>query len=352
MKINKKKLNEADVTLDDKIKEAEKVLDDPQVVTTKGQIETALDRALKINLKKQRLGEKNFVNLLFVGEAGTGKTSRIKAWAAENNVNLVTVLASSMDDTDLGGVISKNEKGDAVVRLATTEMDELEEPRSVLFLDEYNRAPKTVRGTLLTLIQDHVIRDDRVKGKMRPLKNFLFTVAAVNPWDENNEGADELEDAERSRFKNIAVYSDPNNTWQYLHKVYTSEAENADDAEERQEALGKDGIVTALLKNKAFRFDDQQDISRSKMEGNGLLLTARTLNNLLDYCDGTKEDFLANWNDYCNNLKKSMAERILANYQDVEDKANDVLKQDSDSSVFKKAEQSNSGKLRSRLNQM
>ena len=161
-----------------------------------------------------------------------------------------------------------------------------------------------------------------------------------------------MEDAERSRFKNIAVYSDPNNTWQHLHKVYTKAAEEAEDAEERQENLGKDGIVTALLKNRAFRFDDQQDIERSKMEGNGLLLTARTLNNLLDYCDGTKEDFLANWNDYCNNLKKSMAERILANYQDVEDKANDVLKQGSDSSVFKKADSSNSQKLRNRLNQM
>lgn len=47
-----------------------------------------------------------------------------------------------------------------------------------------------------------------------------------------------------------------------------------------------------------------------------------------------------------------MAERILANYQDVEDKANDVLKQDSDSQVFKKAEKTNSQKLRDRMNKV
>ena len=215
----KKKFVLKEETIKDKVDQAEKLLDNPVVVEEKGQIEKELDRALEANLEELEDGGRNFTNVLFVGEAGTGKTARVFAWAKANDVNIVLVNASSMDDTDLGGVISKGEHGE-VVRLATTEMDELgTEERSVLFLDEYNRAPQSVRASLLTLIQDHVVRDDRVKGKRRFLPNFLFTIAAINP-DSSDYDTDRLDDAEMSRFKRVDVYSDPNNTWQYLHNLY------------------------------------------------------------------------------------------------------------------------------------
>lgn len=322
-------------TLKDTVDKAEKVLDNPEVVQNKGQIESTLDRALKVNRREVKRGGKNFSNVLFIGEAGTGKTSRIKQWAADNNINLVLINASAMDDTDLGGVISKSDDGDTVKRLATTELDELEEENSVLFLDEFNRAPKSVRASLLTLIQDHIVRDDRVKGKARFLKNFLFTIAAINPADENYD-TDVMDDAEVSRFKSTYVYSDPSNTKNYLVKLFTQQAKEADDEEEKLESLGKAKIAETLLGARTFKFDSKDDIRDSKDSGNGLILTARTLTNLLQYCDGTKEDFLANWNDFCNSLKRPMVERILANYKDVEDKANDAIKQDSESDVFKK----------------
>ena len=55
----------------------------------------------------------------------------------------------------------------------------------------------------------------------------------------------------------------------------------------------------------------------------------------LDYCDGTKDDFLDVWNHYCNPKKKRIIEDILGDYVDIEDKANDAIKDDSQSSVFK-----------------
>lgn len=347
----KKKFVLKEETLKDKVDQAEKLLDDPVVVEEKGQIEKELDRALETNLEEIEDDGRNFSNVLLVGEAGTGKTARVFAWAKKNNVNIVLVQASSMDDTDLGGVISKGDH-DEVKRLATTEMDELDtEPRSVLFLDEYNRAPQSVRASLLTLIQDHVVRDDRVKGKRRFLKNFLFTIAAINP-DSSDYDTDRLDDAEMSRFKRVDVYSDPNNTWQYLHNLYAGKIERTKDKNRKLKYQRKLNLVDTLLKSKKFKFDSAQDKENSKMNGNGLILTARTLTNLLQNCDGTKDDFLANWNNFCNSTKKTMAEGILAKYEDIDDKANDALKGGSESEIFAKKSSSLSGRLRDRLAKM
>jgi hypothetical protein len=363
-----KSLTEA--TLKDKtdeiIKDAEKKLDDPVVTKDPDQIRDLLDRLLVVNKREQRKvqsGKKakgDYLNALFIGEAGTGKTSRVQAWARDNNINLVTVLASGMDTTDMGGAITPDQKGEIVKRLATTEFDELDEVEgSVLFLDEYNRAPKEVRGSLLTLIQDHTVRDDRVQGKARLLKNFLFTIAAVNPSN-NNYNTDELDDAEISRFSTEYIYSDPKNTLNHFLKVYKADIEDAVDDDEKQEAVRKAALSQTLLGNPSFKFDDQQSIEQSKEQGNGLILTARTLMNLMQECDGTKGDFLARWNKHCSSLKKKMAQAILADYEDVnlddftdnDDKANDVLKKDSDSEVFKKSKANNMSKLRDKMKGM
>ena len=313
---------------------ADAQLDDPKVISNKGQIESELDRALKVNRREIKRGGRNFLNLLFVGEAGSGKTARISAWAKANNINLVKVLASTMDDTDLGGAIAPSADNSVVNRLASTEFDELANvPDSVLFLDEYNRAPSSVRGTLLTLIQDHTIRDDRVADKARFLPNFLFTVAAVNPAN-NDYNTDVLDDAEMSRFGRIQVNPDPNNTRQYLTKLFDRYIQEAEDNEERAEYVGKKALADALLGSKDFRFDNQQDIDKSKEHGNGLILSARTLTNLLNYCDGTKESFLNAWNRFCNSTQKPNAERILSKYVDVQDKANAALAGGTDSYMF------------------
>lgn len=84
---NSKSLTEA--TLKDKtdeiIKDAEKKLDDPVVTKDPDQIRDLLDRLLVVNKREQRKvqsGKKakgDYLNALFIGEAGTGKTSRVQA---------------------------------------------------------------------------------------------------------------------------------------------------------------------------------------------------------------------------------------------------------------------------------
>jgi midasin (ATPase involved in ribosome maturation) len=331
-----------ETTLEDKItQKADKVLEDPVITDNVGQIERELDRALRVNKREIKNGGKNFQNVLFVGAAGTGKTARIKAWAKANGINLVHVLASTMDDTDLSGALSPDNTNGIVQRLASTEFDELADvENSVLFLDEFNRAFESVRGTLLTLIQDHTVPDPRVAGKARFLPNFLFTVAAINPSD-GEYNTRKLDAAERSRFKRVNVYSDPNNTKNYLVKELQRQIDLSDDPEDILEFQRKQELVKSVLGSREFNFDTDEEIEMNSEDngGNDLITTARSFTNLVWGCDGTKKDFLAQWDNYCNAMKKPLVTRILADYKDKQDKANDVLKQATASNVFAKKEE-------------
>lgn len=323
---------------------ADKQLDDPDVYVGDGSIERALDRALRVNEREIRTGGHNWQNVLFVGIGGTGKTSRIFAWAQKHGIRVMHVLASMMDDTDIGGVIAGNVEKKVAQRLATQEFDDLDVlydnmPKTILFLDEYNRAPHTVRGTLLTLIQDHTIPDSRVPGNRRFLKGFLFTVAAINPADANYN-TDELDDAEISRFRRVNVATEMRLTLEYIRFTWNKAISKAKDPQDIKELKGQLAIAEALLSDDDFTFDTAEDVTQSHKaeregKGNGLILTNRTFTNLLSSCDGTKEDFLNMWDDFCNSLKRPDAEKALQNYKDVDDQANKVLADvDTDSKVF------------------
>lgn len=338
-----------DVTIDDAAKEAMQEIDKEKIVKSEGQIESALHWALDYNQEQHELGKKNFQNLLFIGEAGTGKTSVIRQWARENEVNLFEVRAAGMDDTDLGGTISKGE-GDysgTVQRLASTEFDKLDRPNSVLFLDEYNRAPKSVRTNLLELVNSHVVPDPRTESGQRYLENFLFTVAAINPANADYD-TDEMDMAERTRFRNIDVIPQRSHLLRYLTKEFNNMAEKASTEVRKQRALGRLELAKTLLNSKDFEFDDSEDIAKMRDEGYGLALNYRTLTNALMGSDGTKADFLSKWKEYANPLKYPMIERILKNYKDIDDKANQALKQGTESNVFR-SEKTNWEKIQDAL---
>lgn len=277
-----------------------------------GDIEEALDRALKTNKRQLAHGGKEFVNVLLVGRGGTGKTARVKKWAASRGLNLVEKDAKSLDVTDMGGAISPDESRTKVNRLATSEWDDLDAPNSVLFLDEYNRAASDVRGSLLTLINDHQIPAEH--GKYKTLKGFLFTIAAINPPNPNYN-TDTLDAAERSRFYQVQVNPDPIKHKNYLIHSYERELQQTDDAEEKQEIFGRMNIAKTLLSSPIFKFDDEEDEDKANEFGLPIL-NNRTLSKLLEFSDGTKDNFLKLWDGVCNPNKKGMATRILAAYKD------------------------------------
>ena len=293
---------------------------------SKGVIEKTLDRLLKVNRRFAARGHNHFNNVLFEGNAGTGKTSRIKAWAEQNGINLLIKKANELDVSDFG-VLIQNQDGDSAKKVRTTEFDLLDRPNSILFLDEYNRAPANVRGTLLTLVNDHIILDPQGEDGVKYFPNFLFTIAAINPYNGMYD-TKQLDSAEMSRFKHVNVPNEAGVILAYFNKQYDkwiAEAEAAGDMESAKEDKGRKALINALLSNPNFEFDNEEDELKVMEEGNRLPLNSRSLESLLADCDGTKEDFLANWNNYVNNFKKPMAQTILKNYKDIDDKANQAI---------------------------
>ena len=293
-----------------------------------GDVEKALDRALKNARRAEKRGKTSGDNILLVGRAGTGKTERVKRWAQQRNINLVFKDAQVMDPTDLGGIIGRDTADpEYAAKLGNKEFGELDEPNSVLFLDEVNRATPEVIGSLLTLIQNHLILDPKAKGGKRPLKGMLFTIAAMNPYNPAYKGTQQLDTAMRTRFSRINVEAKKEFQAEFFEDYYKKElafAREDGDPEEIQTLMGQLNIARKLMASPDFRFDDDIDEAQAQID-DVPSLNPRTLTETLKACDGTKEDFLTIFMEKCNPAKLEMVEDILEDYIDVDDEANAAL---------------------------
>ena len=326
-------------------------IENPTMVTNA--LDRSLERAISAYNKGKIAGKA--ANILFVGRAGTGKTAQVKKWAKDRGVNLVMLDAKTLEVSDLGGAIAPavDEKGtqqNYVTQLGNKMLDVLDEPGSVLFLDELNRARPEVMGSLLTLILDHTIADSeysaedaKLKGgaaHQRLLKGFLFTVACINPTSGGYEGVNELDMAMRGRFR-IKDMGDMPNTQEYLGYMKSKLEKEIKNAEEllkqkpnsklRQKevtaANGRLKLATTILKSPLFQWDTADEEMEQSLRGdNYQTLSPRDFSAVINACDGTKEDLIDIWSDYCNDNKQDMIEQILTDYVDVDDKANSVFK--------------------------
>lgn len=166
-----------------------------------------LDDCLANAMAAHAAGTSDGVDLLITGLPGSGKTGITKQWAKDRGVNLFYLNAKN---DDLGAILNgfpvdtveKDADGNDVHRVARSfskSLDRLDEPKSVLFLDEFNRAAPKLRAVLLSLINEHVVDGDGPDG-FRHFDNLLFTVACINPSVPTDPGAMDLNDAEMSRF--------------------------------------------------------------------------------------------------------------------------------------------------------
>lgn len=287
-------------------------------------------------------------NLLIVGPAGTGKTARIKQWAKDKHINLVHKDAKTLDPTDLGGIISRliDDEGNQtnmVTKLRNTEWDALDTPDSVLFLDELNRAPTDVAGSLLTLIQDHTIPSNEGNG-VKLLTGFLFTVAAANPSSEEDSFAGaqydthKLDMAMKTRFRTTSTEYDNLAQLKYIQDMTAMITDDPDgfyDPEDKIDAFRRYTLAKKLLLDPRFHFDSDEEEARADHAGYAAL-NNRTFTELLNATDGTKEEFLDAWNEFCNPEKYDVVEEILNDYidydledyegfEDIDDKANEIF---------------------------
>lgn len=146
-------------------------------------------------------------DILVTGLPGSGKSAITREWAKSRGVELFYLNAKN---DDLGAILNgfpvdtteETEDGKIVHRADRSfskSVDMLDRERSVLFLDEFNRAPSKLRATLLSLINEHVVEGPGEDG-YRHFNNLLFSIACVNPSVPTDPGALDLNDAEMSRF--------------------------------------------------------------------------------------------------------------------------------------------------------
>ena len=279
------------------------------------QVFNALNRAYKLaklynrDAKLVELGKKTKnnierINILLVGESGTGKTERVEQWAKRNNLNLVTMNTSNIGPEAVSGVPAPDEmdtpegKRKVAQLLRTTLFDRLNEPNTVLFLDEYNRGRYDVRQPLLTLIANHVLKSGGDSNADRYFPNLLFVVAAINPSD-FSRATDRLDPAEINRFEIVTIVYDLNTYWRYRGTQLQQDLKEYKSLAEEDESFKEDYIRTlnmynllhTLVKNGSvgniLHFDTAADRKGAGPETN--TFSGRSLDKLLMASEGKKE---------------------------------------------------------------
>ena len=285
-------------------------LDVPSELTDK------LDDCLANAMASYASGTHDGVDLLITGLPGSGKTGITKQWAKDRGVNLFYLNAKN---DDLGAIlngfpvdsIEKDENGNEVhrvIRSFSKSLDALDKPKSVLFLDEFNRAAPKLRAVLLSLINEHVVDGDGEDG-FRHFNNLLFTVACINPSVPTDPGAMDLNDAEMSRFVDTMDWdSKVEDAQKYLVFHLNKLLDNLKPEDENYEFFYIRynkilNLANALLSDYRFEFDSRDDLT-DLFNDKAKMLNQRALTDALMSHGYSKDKFL-NWVDkYSKFLEK------------------------------------------------
>jgi MoxR-like ATPase len=131
------------------------------------------------------------VPAMVVGPPGVGKTAKIRGLAKSMDYDLITLLGSQMDPTDITGlpkgeVITKDDEGNDVwgtVYLSPWwQVQIMRKKRVILFLDEFSNTSSSVRASMLTLLQNREFPN----GQAMPDETIV--IGAMNPTEEAADG--------------------------------------------------------------------------------------------------------------------------------------------------------------------
>lgn len=297
-------------------------LDVPSELTDK------LDDCLANAMANHAAGAHDGSDLLVTGLPGSGKTGITKQWAKDRGVNLFYINAKN---DDLGAILNgfpvdtierdaDGKEHHATDRSYSKTLDPLDRPRSVMFLDEFNRAPEKLRAVLLSLVNEHVVEGPGEDG-YRHFNNLLFTVACINPPVPSDPGAMELSDAEKSRFvDDIDWDSNPDDAIRYVVFHVNTLLKALDPTDENYAFFYKRyhkilNLANALIGDYRFEFDSRDDL-KDLFNENAKMLNQRAITDALMSHGYNKTKFL-NWVDkYSRFLDKDkvMIHDILDSY--------------------------------------
>lgn len=129
--------------------------------------------------------------VMVVGEPGVGKTASIRALAESMNYEVITLLGSQMDPTDITGlpkgeIVAHDSEGEPVygtVYLAPWwQVRIMQRKRVMLFLDEYSNTSNAVRASMLTMLQNREFPN----GQVMPAETIV--IGAMNPTEQAADG--------------------------------------------------------------------------------------------------------------------------------------------------------------------
>ena len=276
-----------------------------------------------------------YPNIMIMGASGAAKTALVESFCKAYNIKLVLVNVSTATPEFFSGIgypiTIKGENGESdetVLGSVTSkywpDLQKEQQP-FIVFCDELNRGAHDVQAPLLDLINNHRL----VAGeKTFIFPNMLFTVGALNPADSGAfQGTNPLDRAVSDRFIstiNQTLAVEPFK--KYILNILDNELANPyNDKDEQKEFERKKNLMTTLLSDPNFTFDDNEAESIMKMKGfEGIKsLNYRTLSTVLERCDGTKKDFI----ESCKraNFRPEvikMIENCLKNYKDVNNTVN------------------------------
>jgi hypothetical protein len=262
-------------------------------IVAKNRITEVLDFAFADASMDKASGIRPSANILIDGLPGSGKTAIVSDWAEAKGCNLVYVNAKNKDlDAFLNGYPVPVDNPSArskksVDQAYSAAINALDEPNSILFLDEFNRAPSDIRASLLTLINEHKVSGDTKKG-YRYFKELLFSVACINPSIPTDEGAMPLNDAEKSRFTpglSLIYDSNTKDAISYVRLRYKQRIEKIpkDLPKAQREMLFRkwscaEHMLLFILSDRKFAFDDRKlDTLNSLASQDATMLNQRSL---------------------------------------------------------------------------
>lgn len=280
--------------------------------------------------------------IIMEGVHGIGKSTIVKQYAKENDLHIEELFLSHQEVGDLIGIPNTIEvDGETVttwskpIWLKRIEQNAAKGIRTVLFLDELNRAPTDVRQSALQLVLERQIHEHILPNV--DSKRTLI-VAAINPTDDYQ--VDELDPALLDRFLHITVEPDVKAWLAYANSVNTSRV-----------------VIDFISKHPDRLFWQPQD--------GGIGATPRSWSKLGDYMDNAKEipveilfqvmkgkvgtelasQFYSFYKDYGNSITIDEIIAIIENKveetESIEEVANDLREVMSETEVIQKTEFAN-----------
>lgn len=321
------------------------LIENPYGATNTSEIEKKLQTALDVALANRRVGAEDLLdypNVLLYGMAGFGKTAVVKQFCKDHHINLFECDAKSLDLATVGGIPYpvKDKNGKWTQRpIASSYWDALFEDNTVLFLDEFNRAATNIQGSLLGLINNHILpisqegADGKVTNKHK-FNNILFTVSAINPASSSFSDVNEFTPEKVSRHPIIhEVVPDATELLNHLNRVYTTVLKNPMLPEtDRYRYAGQQAIMQKILTDPDFHFNSREDVEQINTENN----TEGTMHNPLNYrtffgnlllcTDGTKATYLEklSYSRFTDEIVE-MFKDILTDYVDLPKKGNTIF---------------------------